>query len=114
MTDAELYTFCQRYPVSAASSLRITVYLTHRPHQNVNRHIIDIEHFMDAAKVSALEKVLEDSGKENKRILLFSQVSLLRRLESQRTVTCFETTVYSNARHSASHPRTPRDQVHPF
>lgn len=30
---------------------------------------------MDVAKVKALKKVLKDSAKENKRVLLFSQVS---------------------------------------
>ncbi|GHJ86885.1 hypothetical protein NliqN6_3287 [Naganishia liquefaciens] len=54
MTDAELFFFCQRY-------------------KSVNHHTISSKHFMDVAKVKALKKVLEDSDKEGKRILLFSQ-----------------------------------------
>lgn len=42
--------------------------------QSVKHHTISSKHFMDVAKVKALKKVLEDSDKEGKRILLFSQV----------------------------------------
>lgn len=42
--------------------------------QSVKHHAISSKHFMDVAKVKALKKVLEDSDKEGKRILLFSQV----------------------------------------
>lgn len=77
MTDAELYFFCQRYRVSLnPHGNLLCVLIHHSPSQSVNHHIIDIEHFMDVAKVKALKKVLKDSEKENKRVLLFSQVSL--------------------------------------
>ncbi|KAJ9106715.1 hypothetical protein QFC19_003027 [Naganishia cerealis] len=54
MSDAELYFFCERY-------------------RSVKQHALDMQHFMDVAKVKALQKVLTDSEKQNKRILLFSQ-----------------------------------------
>jgi hypothetical protein len=76
MTDAELFFFCQRYKVCIwpVDRSRIT---DARHHQSVKHHQIGIKHFMDVAKVKALKKVLEDSAKEDKRILLFSQVRRL-------------------------------------
>jgi hypothetical protein len=40
---------------------------------------------MDVAKVKALKKVLKDSAKANKRVLLFSQVSRIN-LYGPRTI----------------------------
>ncbi|KAJ9096398.1 hypothetical protein QFC21_005220 [Naganishia friedmannii] len=54
MSDAELYFFCERY-------------------RSVKHHALDMQHFMDVAKVKALQKVLKDSEKEDKRLLVFSQ-----------------------------------------
>jgi hypothetical protein len=76
MTDAELFFFCQRYKVCVWPVTRSRV-TDARHHQSVKHHQIGIKHFMDVAKVKALKKVLEDSAKEDKRILLFSQVRRL-------------------------------------
>jgi hypothetical protein len=46
--------------------------------QSVKHHALDMQHFMDVAKVKALQKVLKDSEKEDKRLLVFSQVCVKR------------------------------------
>lgn len=76
MNDAELQWFCKQYSVSYLTHCT-RVNSTNSPTivQSVKKHALEDKAFLDAGKITRLLALLAQYQTENKRVLIFSQVS---------------------------------------
>lgn len=103
MNDVELQNFCKQYKV-ISHSVRVAFQGAHVSYrQSCRKHTIDDQSFLEAGKIKALLRLLEEYKKENKRVLIFSQV----RNPTLFTLYCptllTSSQVHTNARYPCRH-----------
>ncbi len=74
MTDAELHFFCKQRPKVSQAYRLSSKADADTENQTLGKHALQEEVFLDVGKVEALKAILADCKRDNKRMLLFSQV----------------------------------------